>query len=476
MKRKAKIVTTIGPASSDLECLLKLTEAGMNVARLNFSHGEHADHAKVIQHIRQVSQETGRAIAILQDLSGPKLRTGALTDDKPIMLVEGATLSLTTQPELEGSKNIYVNYSSLPAEVERGDRILLDDGRLELSVQDTTETEVITRVVEGGELGSHKGINLPGVKLSAPALTEKDLEDLAFGMAHGVDILALSFVRRAEDLHALREAVATCCPERQDIPIIAKLERPEAVDQLDSILEACEGVMVARGDLGVEVSPERVPSIQKHIIQAANAGMRMVITATQMLESMMENPRPTRAEASDVANAVFDGSDALMLSGETAVGKYPFEAVRTMERIILDAEEHMVEWGQESWDQTLATDDDALATTHAARMLAHDRTVSAIAVFTRSGRTARLMSKVRPNVHILAFTPELTTYHRMALLWGVTPFLVPMATSVEEMIERVREACLASGLVKQGQQVVLVASLPVGAMGPPNFTLLHTIP
>jgi pyruvate kinase len=475
MNRRAKIVATIGPVSIGVECLKHLAEAGMDVARLNFSHGDHEFHAETIRQLRQVSEETGKAIAILQDLSGPKLRTGKLENDEPVRLEAGNKLTLTTHPVIGTKDRIFVDYAALPADVKPGDHILLDDGSIELSVLKTTENEVQTEIVNGGILGNHKGINLPGVVLSAPALSKQDLDDLAFGIDQGVDAVALSFVRRAEDIHTLRGAIAACCSERQDLPIIAKLERPEAVARLDPILEATDGVMVARGDLGVEVAPERVPSIQKEIIQRANEEHRIVITATQMLESMMENPHPTRAEASDVANAVFDGSDALMLSGETAVGKYPIKAVETMARIILDAEAHMSKWGQDFYNSTLETDDDAVATTHAARMLAHDRDVAAIAVFTRSGRTAKLMSSVRPRVPIWAFTPDSTTYQRMALLWGVQPFLMPMANSVEEMIEHVRTSSLASGLTKPGDQVVLVASFPIGAMGIPNFTLLHRV-
>ncbi|NIS82858.1 MAG: pyruvate kinase [Anaerolineales bacterium] len=475
MKRRSKIIATIGPVSSSIERLRQLVEAGMDVARLNFSHGDHPDHAKVVKRLRQVSQEAGRAIAILQDLSGPKLRTGRLKNDEPVSLLEGVRIKLTPQPVEGTHERLSVDYDRLVEDVKPGERILLDDGRLELRVIGSTDEELEAEVTVGGLLGSNKGINIPGVKLSTTPLTQKDLRDLAFGMEQGVDAVALSYVRRAEDLHALHDAISACCPGNERIPIIAKLERHEAVERLDSILEACDGVMVARGDLGVEVSPEKVPSIQKHIIRRANVNLRMVITATQMLETMMVHSRPTRAEASDVANAVFDGSDALMLSGETAVGNYPIEAVKTMNRIILDAEDHAAEWGYEAWDNTTPTEDDAVATSHAVRMLAHDRAVAAIAVFTRSGRTASLISKVRPNVPILAFTPEALTYQRMALLWGVIPFLVPMSNSVEEMIAHVRDACLSSGIVKHGEQAILVASLPIGAMGPPNFILLHRV-
>jgi len=475
MNRRAKIVATIGPASIGVDRLKALIAAGMDVARLNFSHGDHDFHAETIRQLRQVSEETGKAIAILQDLSGPKLRTGKTENNEPVTLEDGKKITLTTKPVLGTTERIYVDYEALPSDLKAGDRILLDDGSIELCVLKTTESEVQAEIVNGGLLGNDKGINLPGVVLSAPALSKQDLADLAFGIDQGVDAVALSFVRRAEDIHTLRGAIAACCNERQDLPVIAKLERPEAVDHLDPILDASDGVMVARGDLGVEVAPERVPSIQKEIIQRANEEHRIVITATQMLETMMENPHPTRAEASDVANAVFDGSDALMLSGETAVGKYPIKSIETMARIIIDAEAHMSEWGQDTYNSTLETDDDAVATTHAARMLAHDRDVAAIAVFTRSGRTAKLMSSVRPRVPIWAFTPDPTTYQRLALLWGVQPFLMPMAHSVEEMIAHVRESSLDSGLLEPGEQVVLVASLPIGAMGIPNFTLLHRV-
>lgn len=475
MTRRAKIIATIGPASSSIQRLRELVAGGMDVARLNFSHGDHKQHAIIIQRVRQVAEESGRAIAILQDLQGTKLRTGPLSHTEPILLQAGERLMLTTEPTPGTTERISVNYPALLDDIKTGDRILIDDGTIELKVTGVTETDVETEVIIGGPLGSNKGINLPGVNLSSPALTPKDRIDLAFGLEQGVDAVAMSYVRQADDMVDLRNAIVAFNSDCQSLPIIAKLERPEAVEQLDAILDVCDGVMVARGDLGVEVSPERVPSLQKHIIQRANMEMKTVITATQMLETMINYPHPTRAEASDVANAVFDGSDALMLSGETAIGKYPTKTVQTMTRIILDAEKHAPEWGQHLVDETITTADDAIATTHAARSMAHDRNVAAIAVFTRSGRTARLMSKVRPRVPILAFTPEQTTYHLMALLWGVIPNLIPMAHSVEEMIERVREACLASEIVRPGEQVVMVASLPIGAMGPPNFTLLHTI-
>ena len=475
MIRNAKIIATVGPASSSRSQLKRLVQAGVDVIRLNFSHGNYDDHAQVIKEIRSLAKKEKRSLAILQDLQGPKLRTGMLEGDEAILLSPGEQITLTPR-DVTGTKGtIQVKYDSFAQDVNEGDRILLDDGRIELNVISIAGNDVATKVVYGGKLGNKKGINLPGVNLSAPSLTKKDLQDIEFGLTHDVDAIALSFVRRAQDLVSLREAISPSAHDGATPLLIAKLEKPEAIDNLDQILPVCDGVMVARGDLGVEVAPERVPSIQKHIIQHANAAQRFVITATQMLDSMIENPRPSRAEASDVANAVFDGSDLLMLSGETAIGKYPVAAVETMDRIIRDAETHAPQWSCVLTDEEVITDDDAVATTQAAKSLARDRDVAAIAVFTRSGRTARLMSYTRPRVPIVAFTPEVKTFHQLSLAWGVIPHLVKKANSVEEMIARVRDACLASGLVNHGQQIVLVASLPIGEMGPPNFTLLHTI-
>ena len=475
MTRKAKIIATVGPASSSHAMLKRLLQAGVDVIRLNFSHGTYDDHAKVIKEIRSLAKKENKSLTILQDLQGPKMRTGMLENGEAIILSPGEQIILTTR-NVTGTKDaIQVNYESFAQDLSKGDRILVDDGRIELRVTSIDGHDVSTEVVFGGKLGNKKGINLPGVKISAPSLTTKDLQDIEFGLAHDVDAIALSFVRRAEDVVCLREAISSSPHDCVTPILIAKLEKPEAIDNLDQILAICDGVMVARGDLGVEVAPECVPSIQKLIIHRANAAQRFVITATQMLDSMIENPRPSRAEASDVANAVFDGSDGLMLSGETAIGEYPVATVETMDRIIRDAEGHAMQWSCVLADKDLTTDDDAVATTQAARALARDREVAAIAVFTRSGRTARLMSYTRPTVPIVAFTPEAKTFHQLSMAWGVIPHLVIKANSVEEMIDIVRNACLSSGIVKHGQQIVLIASLPIGEMGPPNFTLLHTI-
>lgn len=475
MKRKAKIIATIGPASNSEHMLASLLDAGMDIARLNFSHGEHDQYAQTITQLRRLANEKQKSLAILQDLQGPKLRTGETQGDQPVLLSAGDHITLTTEPTTTTSERIFVDYDPLPKDVNPGDRILLDDGSLELRVLKTGEMEVKTKIITGGMLGPRKGINLPGVQLSAPSMTPKDEDDLAFGLDMSVDAVALSFVRKPEDVRALKSQIDRMDGSDARPLVIAKLERPEAIAHLDAILDEVDGVMVARGDLGVEVSPEKVPSLQKQIIYNAAEKQRFVITATQMLETMIQNPRPTRAEASDVANAVFDGSDVLMLSGETAVGDYPVASVETMQRIIVDAEDHSLEYGHHPEDGSIKTEDDAVAVTHAARGLAHDRSVSAIAVFTRSGRTARLMSIARPHVPILAFTPERKTYQQLSFAWGVIPLLVEMATSVEEMIEHLQAACIASEFISPGERVVMIASLPVGAMGPPNFTLLQTV-
>jgi len=471
MDRKAKIVATMGPASQEEAILEKLLLAGMDVARLNFSHGTHESHAARVQSLRRVATHLGRPLAILQDLQGPKIRVG--------MLPELLTLTTGQQVQLypeEAAKpfgvSIPVDFPQLFGAVKPGDRILLDDGRLVLIVQSAGKKQVAAEVKTGGELSSHKGINLPGVSLDIPAFTEKDAEDLAFGLYLSVDAVAMSFVQTAQDVKAVRELVKA---NGENSPLlIAKLERPKALDNLDEILDVVDGVMVARGDLGVEMAPEDVPSAQKRIIQAANRKGKLVITATQMLESMIRNPLPTRAEASDVANAIYDGTDSVMLSAETAAGEYPVESVELMDRIVRQAEENYDKWGH---GQVLETDehDDAVAIAHAARELAHDRDVEAIAVFTRTGRTAILMSKARPCVPVLAFTPVEETYRRLALVWGVTPYRIPWADSVEEMIGHVETALRESNLVQPGGQVVVVSGFPVRDFRQPNMALLHTV-
>jgi pyruvate kinase len=472
--RRVRIVATVGPASRDEATVTAMIAAGMDVARLNLSHGTHEDHARAIAIIRRAATRAARPIAIMADLQGVKIRTGAIHSGRA-ELEAGAPFVLTTR-QVPGNKDcVSVDWPTLPSDVRPGNQLLLDDGRLRLEVLQVKGEDIHTRVLEGGVLTPHKGVNLPGVRLSAPSLTEKDRVDIAFALENGVDAIALSFVRSAENVAHARQAILAIDPSQTRFPIIAKLERAEAVDNLDAIAEVADGVMVARGDLGVEMSAAVVPTAQKCIIQGANVRGKLVITATQMLETMINNPTPTRAEASDVANAVYDGTDAVMLSGETAVGKYPVEAVRTMALILEEAEQHLDQWGRWKGPEIVDTQDDALAIAHAARELAGDRDVAAIAVFTRTGRAARLMSKERPAVPILAFTPAPATYPRMAMMWGVIPYLVPEANTLEEMLAHVESAMIAASPIQPGQQVVLIAGLPLSVPGPPNFVLLHTV-
>ncbi|HSF83867.1 MAG TPA: pyruvate kinase [Anaerolineales bacterium] len=475
MEKRTKIVATIGPASQDQITIEQLLIAGVDVARLNFSHGSHDDHARVIGLIRDISKRLGKPTAILQDLQGPKIRTG-LIPTGAIHLRKDQLFTLTTDHIPGDDKHIHVDFPELPELLKPGHRILLDDGHLELLVKNITGNNIETQVILGGVLGSHKGVNIPDARLEIPGFTQKDLHDLEFGLEHEVDIVAMSFIRTVKDIVIVREAIRNLAPDRQDTMIIAKLERPEALENLEDIIEAADGVMVARGDLGVEMPPESVPVAQKNIIQCANLHGKVVITATQMLDSMIQNPRPTRAEASDVANAIFDGTDAVMLSGETAVGKFPIPAVEMMNAIICQAETNLSVWGH--WRGKVeqeAKQDDTYYLTLAARELAHDRNVAAIAVFTKSGRTALLMSKTRPDVPILAFTPEPKTYYRTAIYYGVKPHLVPHSKTVEEMVTVIEKELMSSRALEPGQQVVLICGYPVHAIRPTNMALLHTI-
>ena len=477
--RFAKIVCTLGPSSFNCEIIGQLIDAGMDVARLNFSHGTHQTHADLIKTLRDCSKERNRPIAILQDLQGPKLRVGILPKEG-IYLEQGQILNLYTigfgTEDFVGEiKSLPLDVPNLAQGVKPGNRILLDDGHLELLVKEVIGQTVVTKVIIGGILTSNKGVNLPGAHLGIPSFTEKDRADLEFGLANGVDYVAVSFVETAQDIEVVREAIKTLNPARANTPIIAKLERPEAVKNLHEIVHVADGVMVARGDLGVETSPSEVPIFQKEIIQSANRHAKLVITATQMLESMIHNPRPTRAEASDVANAIFDGTDAVMLSGETASGEYPVEAVKMMDSIICEAEKHNGEWGHTTDFPEAAIKGDALSMCAAARELAHDRDVSNVAVFTVSGKTALLMSKVRPRVPIMALSPEESTLKLVNLYWGVKPMLVPYVNSLEEMVHKVDDALTARTHITNGQQIVLISGFPVGSMHLPNLALLHAV-
>lgn len=410
-ERKAKIVCTLGPASSSEAILRELMLAGMDVARLNFSHGTHQEHARVIERVRKVAAREGRTICILQDLQGPKIRTGSLRNGRPVALKAGSRVTITPRDLPGTARLISTTFKTLAQEVEPGARILLADGLIELRVRIIHGPDVECDVVNGGMLGEHKGINLPGTIVRVPSLTEKDEKDLEFGIRHGVDMIAASFVRTREDVVATRRLVAS---HNSDAWIVAKLEKPQAIEHLEDILDAADGVMVARGDLGVEMPPEKVPTIQKEIIRRAAEWRKPVITATQMLESMIENPRPTRAEASDVANAVFDGSDAVMLSAETANGKYPREAVLIMDRIICEAESHTEDTMlRRRHHRTLSISETICESVAHAAM---DLDMKAIAVYTETGTTARLISKYRPQCPIYALASNPAVVARMNLM------------------------------------------------------------
>lgn len=479
MDRFAKIVCTLGPSSNTRETIQALINAGMDVARLNFSHGTHEGHEKLIDLIRAISEESGMAITILQDLQGPKLRIGKLPGGS-MELKAGDQVSLSSSEALvadASDKFIPFEIPDLHKALKPGNHILLDDGHLEMEVQSIDGDRIEAVVTLGGELKSNKGVNLPGANLTIPIFTEKDREDLAFGLQKGIDMIAISFVKSAEDIEIVRKAVKDLAKNKkaEKTPIIAKLERPEAIDNLVEIMKTADGVMVARGDLGVEMSPAAVPIAQKEIIACANAHAKLVITATQMLDSMINNPRPTRAEATDIANAIFDGTDAVMLSGETAAGKYPVESVMMMDSIVQRAEQNSDKWGKISFETHLSQKSDSVSITRAAKELATDRNVVAIVVFTQSGKTARLMSKARPDVPILAFTPEPVTFQQMGLYWGVNPLLVPYADTLETMIKHVETAIATATNLDRGQQVILISGFPVGAFRQPNLALLYTL-
>lgn len=460
---KTKIICTLGPASQSIEQLVGLIQAGMDVARLNFSHGTHGDHLTAIQNVREASKLTGEHISILQDLCGPKIRTGKL-QNKSIELKESATFTFTIDEVMGDEHRVTTTYRELPDDVKAGDTILLDDGKMALQVVTKTAKDVECTVVNGGILKENKGMNLPGVKLSTPSLTVKDIDDLNFGILHDVDYVALSFVRSAEDIRHLRSVIKQQTKLR--IPIVAKIEMKEAIDVIDSIVAETDAVMVARGDLGVEMMPEDVPILQKMIVRKCNEAGVPVIIATQMLESMIENPRPTRAEASDVANAVLDGADAVMLSAETSVGKYPVETVRTMDRIICRAEirkhDHLsikqipVEIQENVFD----------AIARAACVLARQVNATAIVPITHSGATAIRISKYRPESRIIAVTSDERILRILNLVWsvrGITSkdFIHDNDTAFRKIIERLKQ----EGYVERGNFVVFTAGLPLMAMG-----------
>lgn len=470
--RRTKIVCTIGPATRSPEALRHLAEAGMNVARLNFSHGAQSGHAEVIAHLRSVSAELGRPIAILQDLSGPKVRVGNIAGDG-VSLVTGNEITLTLDDVPGDDHRINLPVPEIFEAVPPGTRLLLDDGLLELRVLSNNGKSMRCHIVVGGLLSSHKGVNVPGISLPIAAVTDKDLEDLRFGIGQHVDYIAASFVRTASDVAVLR---GVCEAARAKIPLIAKIEKHEAVDNIREILDAVDGIMVARGDLGVEMPIDEVPVIQKMLIARANAAGKPVITATQMLDSMIRNPRPTRAEVTDVANAIYDGTDAIMLSGETAVGLYPFEAVQMMHKVAVHTEaaldySKLFDARKNPASNTSITDAIGQATCDIAR----DLNASAILTATASGRTARVVSRFRPRPPIIAATNDAKSYQRMALIWGVHPIMVDIAPDSDSMMQACLDAVAQTTLVNDNDIVVLTGGVPVGRPGSTNFIKIHRI-
>jgi len=469
--RRAKIICTIGPACHSEAAIRDLLRLGMDVARLNFSHGTHEDHARNIERLRRAAEKENRSICILQDLQGPKIRTGRLEGHQPIMLESGSIVVITPRDIAGIPTRISTTFPDLAREVTIGARILLRDGLIELRVRTVRGKDVVCEVLNGGMLGEHQGINLPGTALSIPAMTEKDRKDLEFGIKQGVDAVALSFVRSAADVNMVREIVAG---HGSDIPLIAKLEKPQAIDHLEEILEAVDGIMVARGDLGVEMAPEKVPVIQKHVIRRCAVWRKPVITATQMLESMIENPRPTRAEASDVANAIFDGTDSVMLSAETASGRYPREAVAMMARIVVEAESNMGEFMQPRRRRDRHGLSVAETICESIAHAAEDLPMGAIAVFTETGNTARMISKFRPQAPIYAFTHIPAVVQRANLFWGVHPIRCRHAPSTDEMVQVAEKELLARRVLKAGAVLGVVAGTQQ-ASGSTNFMRLHTV-
>ncbi|MFZ1730917.1 MAG: pyruvate kinase [Bacteroidota bacterium] len=471
--RRAKIICTIGPATRDHAMLRKLADAGMNIARLNFSHGTHEEYAEIIGSIREVAAESGVPLAILQDLQGPKIRTGEVPDGG-VELRDGEAFILTTDEIGIGSAaRVSTGYQALPGDVREGQTILLDDGYIMLQVEAVSGTEVYTRIKKGGVLRSHKGIIVPGAAISAPPLSEKDIEDLRFGLAAGVDAVALSFVRSERDIIELRTTMKLL---GRIVPIIAKIERYEGYSDIEDIIAEADGIMVARGDLGVEMPAEQVPVLQKHIIRRCNFYGKPVITATQMLESMIEHPRPTRAEASDVANAVLDGTDCVMLSAETSVGAYPVETVAYMDKIVRAIENSGSTAGASVHNipANMAMNvADAIG--RASCVIAEQINAAAIVSLTSSGGTARVIAKYRPATPILAFTDNEETMRRLAFTWGIIPVLVPPLSELGYLLSGLREHVLATGFVSKGQQVVYSAGSPLQNRVSTNMLEVHTL-
>ena len=471
--RRSKIVCTLGPASNDPDTIRAMIEAGMDVARLNFSHGTHEDHRELFERVRSISRELGKSVAILQDLQGPKIRTGRFREEV-VELQEENEFTITTD-DIEGTaERVSTTYDELPRDVDVGDILLLADGLIRLEVIETTETEIRTRVLIGGELTDNQGINLPTASISAPSLTDKDKRDLEFGIELGVDYVALSFVRSALDIHQLQALL----PDEDEHPIkvIAKIEQSEAIGELEDIISVSDGIMIARGDLGVELPPQNVPLIQKRAIVQANKLGCLSITATQMLESMTQHPRPTRAEASDVANAILDGSDAIMLSGETAMGDYPVESVRMMANITEEVEQSDMysDVPPPDFMEHLKTFPNAVA--RAASVAADELAVKAIVALTQSGSTARLVMTYRPDKSIIGCTPNQRVYHQMALYWGVEPYVIEMKEDTDGILEEVEVLMQEELGAESGDEIIVIMGSPPGEKSETNLVKFHRIP
>jgi pyruvate kinase len=469
--RRAKIVATLGPASDSEHVFRQLVRAGLDVARLNFSHGSHEQKLALIQMVRKVGREEGKPICILADLQGPKIRTGILVDHKPVLLEAGKLLTITPE-QIEGTADrVSTVFTTLAENLRKGDQILLSDGLIELHVVELKGADVVCEIINGGMLGEKKGINLPGISIKVPSLTEKDEEDLVFALKAGCDTIAVSFVQNAGDVRYVKGRIAEL---GSDAWVIAKLEKPQAIDHLDSILEAADGIMVARGDLGVEVPPEKVPAIQKHIIRRAAEYRKPVITATQMLESMNDNPRPTRAEASDVANAIYDGTDAVMLSAESAAGKYPVESVAMMNKIVCETEIHM---RLEPRLNIIGNRKSLSIPETICECMAHsgqEINLAAIAIFTETGNTVRLLSKFRPEAPIYALSPDEKVVHRTNLLWGTYPIHCERFTDTDKLVNMAETILESGGYVKPREIVGIVAGTATKT-GATNFMRLHLI-
>jgi len=469
LSNRTKIVATIGPASNSPEVLYQMVEAGMSVARLNFSHGSYEDHAKTVTRLRQVSEELDTPITLLQDLQGPKIRVGQLPDGA-IQLVAGESLTLVPTEEYQKQPHtVAIDYPHLAEEAEPGAQILLDDGLLELKIEEISGNAVKCQVVEGGILKSRKGVNLPSLALRLPSLTEKDMQDLEFGISQGVDWISLSFVRTADDVKALKAFLAE--RNASQISVMAKIEKPQAIDNLEAIVAECNGLMVARGDLGVEMKPEKVPLLQKQVIRLCNQKGIPVITATQMLDSMINNPRPTRAEASDVANAIIDGTDAVMLSGESAVGKYPVRAVQMLAKIARDVEPEI-----NFTNYPPALTDETHAISEALNTIDKILKLHCIVAYTSSGYTAELAAAERPRVPVVALTPNRKVYHRLNLVWGVKPLLLEHEVdSFEGLLDQAQTYLLLRKLASPGDEILIIGGIPTKKAKGTNFLKIHKI-